>query len=113
MNKQTNKLIPELRFPEFVNEGEWEEKKLGDMTIKVGSGVTPLGGESNYKKTGHPLTNCKICNKELRLIDRFFCKYCGKWHCKTHRLPENHHCHNPIRPPGLEQPNPGWNKYYD
>ena len=66
-----------------------------------------------HKKTGHPLTNCKICNKELRLIDRFFCKYCGKWHCKTHRLPENHHCHNPIRPPGLEQPNPGWNKYYD
>jgi len=26
-----NKLIPELRFPEFVNEGEWEVKKLGKI----------------------------------------------------------------------------------
>lgn len=30
MSKE-NKLIPELRFPEFVNEGEWEEKKLGEL----------------------------------------------------------------------------------
>lgn len=28
--RATKKLIPELRFPEFVNEGEWELKKLGD-----------------------------------------------------------------------------------
>lgn len=26
-----NKLIPELRFPEFVNEGEWEEKAVGEV----------------------------------------------------------------------------------
>lgn len=26
----SNKLIPELRFPEFDKEGEWEKKKLGD-----------------------------------------------------------------------------------
>ena len=25
-----DKLIPELRFPEFAKEGEWEKKKLGD-----------------------------------------------------------------------------------
>lgn len=30
MSKETNKLIPDLRFPEFVNKGEWELKKLGD-----------------------------------------------------------------------------------
>ena len=24
-----NKIIPKLRFPEFVNEDEWEDKKLG------------------------------------------------------------------------------------
>ena len=29
INKATNKLIPELRFPEFVNEREGIEKKLG------------------------------------------------------------------------------------
>lgn len=26
MNNNKNKLIPELRFPEFVNDGEWQEK---------------------------------------------------------------------------------------
>lgn len=30
MNKK-NKLIPELRFPEFAEDGEWEEKKLGKL----------------------------------------------------------------------------------
>ena len=30
MSKEKNKLMPELRFPEFKNEAEWEKKKLGD-----------------------------------------------------------------------------------
>jgi type I restriction enzyme S subunit len=30
MNNKENKLIPELRFPEFVNEGEWDEEELGN-----------------------------------------------------------------------------------
>ena len=29
--RATNKLIPELRFPEFVNEGEWEENEMGSL----------------------------------------------------------------------------------
>lgn len=29
--EQTNKLVPELRFPEFVNDGEWIEDKLGEI----------------------------------------------------------------------------------
>ncbi|PAM96383.1 hypothetical protein B4N84_02880 [Flavobacterium sp. IR1] len=31
MNKEKNTLIPEIRFPEFVNENKWEEKKLGEI----------------------------------------------------------------------------------
>ncbi|MFQ6603281.1 restriction endonuclease subunit S [Flavobacterium sp. C3NV] len=31
MNNKTNRLIPELRFPEFKNDGKWEEKKLGNI----------------------------------------------------------------------------------
>jgi len=46
--------VPRLRFKEFENSGEWVVKKLGDMTLKVGSGVTPFGGESVYKKNGRP-----------------------------------------------------------
>ncbi|RXR35425.1 restriction endonuclease subunit S [Flavobacterium piscinae] len=29
------KIIPELRFPEFENEGEWEEKELGKLAKKI------------------------------------------------------------------------------
>ena len=39
-----------MRFQEF--EGEWELKKLSDITIKVNSGKTPLGGEAVYLDKG-------------------------------------------------------------
>ena len=41
-----------MRFPEFS--GEWEKCTIGELAIKVGSGVTPRGGESVYKMDGHP-----------------------------------------------------------
>ena len=46
--------IPRLRFPEFHNAPEWADRELGTMTTKVGSGITPLGGDKNYKVTGRP-----------------------------------------------------------
>ena len=46
--------LPRLRFPEFRSAPEWEERELGTMTNRVGSGITPLGGEKNYKSTGRP-----------------------------------------------------------
>ena len=48
MQKQNN--IPQLRFPEF--KGEWEKKQLGDISEKINSGKTPLGGESVYTEKG-------------------------------------------------------------
>ena len=44
------KNVPKLRFKGF--EGEWEEKKIGDITLKVGSGKTPRGGNSVYTDSG-------------------------------------------------------------
>lgn len=38
------KLIPELRFPEFKNIGEWEEKKISDLGETI-SGLTGKSGE--------------------------------------------------------------------
>lgn len=50
MENQTNKLIPELRFPEFVNDGEWEEKKLDEVaTILKGKGIS----KSDVVKNGN------------------------------------------------------------
>jgi len=37
----------------FTQKGEgWEEKKLGDITSKIGSGATPRGGQASYKESG-------------------------------------------------------------
>ena len=40
----------------FENKGEgWEEKKLGELTLKIGSGATPKGGQASYKDIGTSL----------------------------------------------------------
>ena len=46
--------LPRLRFAEFRDAPEWEEKPLGSKTTKVGSGITPKGGEINYQDKGRP-----------------------------------------------------------
>ena len=38
MIKKTNTLIPEIRFPEFINEGEWDNKELGKISEIVRGG---------------------------------------------------------------------------
>ena len=50
-NNTKNLNVPNLRFPEFS--GEWKKCTIGELAIKVGSGVTPRGGESVYKMDGH------------------------------------------------------------
>jgi type I restriction enzyme, S subunit len=61
--------VPKLRFKEFEENGHWEEKSLGPMTEKVGSGVTPLGGESNYKKSGRPFVRSQNVGWGTFLLD--------------------------------------------
>jgi type I restriction enzyme S subunit len=46
--------VPRLRFPEFRDKGEWVTEELGSKTKKVGSGITPTGGDKNYKAAGRP-----------------------------------------------------------
>lgn len=45
-------MVPQLRFAGF--EGEWVEKKLKELTNKIGSGITPKGGDKAYKSNGRP-----------------------------------------------------------
>lgn len=54
---QEKKLVPELRFPEFVNDGEWIVKKLGEVFTTF-SGGTPstknkiyYGGEIPFMRS--------------------------------------------------------------
>lgn len=44
MKVSDNKLTPQLRFPEFENSGEWEEKKLGEISSIVKEKL----GKNNY-----------------------------------------------------------------
>ena len=46
--------MPQLRFPEFLDAPEWGPCELGSKVTKVGSGITPNGGEKKYKDKGRP-----------------------------------------------------------
>ena len=57
-----------MRFPEFS--GEYEITRIGKLTNKVGSGVTPKGGESIYTSEGHPFVRSQnVGNGQMFLDD--------------------------------------------
>lgn len=60
----TRKDVPKLRFKEF--EDEWKKSKLGDITIKIGSGSTPRGGIEVYQNFGIPFIRSQnVINNRL------------------------------------------------
>ena len=60
---------PRLRFPEFQNAEEWVEDELGSKTKKVGSGITPTGGDKTYKQSGRPFVRSQNVGWGLLLLD--------------------------------------------
>jgi len=66
---QEGETVPKWRFKEFEEDGEWEEKMLGDMTLKIGSGVTPSGGEAKYKKSGRPFVRSQNVGWGIFILD--------------------------------------------
>lgn len=64
---------PRLRFPEFRKARDWETHELGPMTKKVGSGITPRGGEKNYKKNGRPFIRSQNVGWGELLLDDVVC----------------------------------------
>ena len=48
MKANKNKLIPDLRFPEFKNDGEWKQEVLENITSAIFDGThqTPTYTES-------------------------------------------------------------------
>ncbi|MDO9511202.1 MAG: restriction endonuclease subunit S [Bacteroidales bacterium] len=45
-------LIPELRFPEFKNEGEWEENELNHFCFNISSGKDKISEEGEFPLYG-------------------------------------------------------------
>ena len=68
-NNNDNKVlnVPPLRFPEFS--GEWKMCTTGELITKVGSGVTPRGGEAVYKTEGHPFVRSQNVGLGNLLLD--------------------------------------------
>ncbi|MCH9845251.1 MAG: restriction endonuclease subunit S [Alphaproteobacteria bacterium] len=59
---------PTLRFAEFTD--EWQEKRLGDVTLKIGGGSTPRGGDRVYCQDGIVFIRSQnIYNNKLDLTD--------------------------------------------
>lgn len=59
---------PDIRFNGFTD--TWEQRKLGDVSIKIGSGKTPKGGKKNYEHEGIPLLRSQnIFNDKVNLND--------------------------------------------
>lgn len=61
--------LPALRFPEFVEHDGWAFSELGPMTDKVGSGVTPKGGDANYKTSGRPFLRSQNVGWGLLILE--------------------------------------------
>ncbi|OHE10829.1 MAG: hypothetical protein A2513_00625 [Sulfurimonas sp. RIFOXYD12_FULL_33_39] len=57
MKSKQVKNIPELRFPEFLNDGEWEENKLKDI-CQMQAGKFVSASEINEKKINDSLYPC-------------------------------------------------------
>ena len=66
-NKDKVLNVPNLRFPEFTE--EWKKTKIGDITSKVGSGVTPKGGSAVYKTSGHLFIRSQNVGNGCFLLD--------------------------------------------
>ena len=66
--KKEIKKVPTIRFKEFTD--DWEQRKLSEITSKIGSGKTPLGGAKTYKEEGIPLIRSQnINNDRVNLSD--------------------------------------------
>lgn len=59
--------IPKLRFPGFS--GKWQNKIIGAISTKVGSGSTPVGGSSVYLAKGIPFIRSQNVNNNRLLMD--------------------------------------------
>lgn len=76
----SKKLVPELRFPEFESEGEWEERRLGDIADFINGRAykqEELLTEGKYRvlRVGNFFTNNEWYYSNLELGKD---KYCNK-----------------------------------
>ena len=66
---------PRLRLADSEEGGNWVRGDLGSNTNKIGSGITPAGGDTNYKQSGRPFVRSQnvgwgeLLLKDVAFID--------------------------------------------
>jgi type I restriction enzyme S subunit len=60
-------LTGKKRLPDFKS--EWDVACLGNKTTKIGSGITPTGGEKVYRQTGRPFLRSQNVGWGVLLLD--------------------------------------------
>ena len=60
-------LTGQTRLPGF--RGEWENACLGEKALKIGSGITPTGGEKIYRSEGRPFLRSQNVGWGILLLD--------------------------------------------
>jgi type I restriction enzyme S subunit len=61
--------LPRLRFPEYRDSPAWERYELSSLTTKIGSGITPRGGDHNYQPSGRPFVRSQNVGWGVLLLD--------------------------------------------
>lgn len=64
-----NRIVPKLRFPEFEDEGEWEEKKIGELG-EIITGSTPLTSNRDFYDGGSYMFVSPFDINKNRYIDK-------------------------------------------
>ncbi len=68
MSKEKKKLIPELRFPDFLKEGEWVDTQLDDLCELITKGTTPTTLGYRYTESGVNFIKIEsICEGNINL----------------------------------------------
>lgn len=63
-------LRPQLRQTDIgLIPEDWQPTTIGDVAIKVGSGITPRGGNANYKRSGRPFVRSQNVGWGALLLD--------------------------------------------
>jgi type I restriction enzyme S subunit len=89
MSKEENKIVPQLRFPEFEKDGDWETETVNDLSKTVTAGGTPStnkeeywGGDIRWMNSGE--LNLKIVKEVVGRITKE-----GLKNSSTKIIPEN------------------------
>lgn len=69
MNNEKQKIVPELRFPEFENDGEWKKDSLGNRGAFTGGGTPSKNNDAFWQGNIPWVSSSDIYDETIHKID--------------------------------------------